>query len=476
MTQFLKTRTSIPRYPFDFLASTPWSTSPSRKAPDACYSRRRLPPSGFPTPARPLLRCRSSVRSSVHRHDVPTHNVSCHLHVSRPWFRLHELYRRFWRRRDSRVRRHRLSRTRRPALGPWPAVLPRQGLSTFNTHDLPRYRFGHRRNDAVSHPRPSLRAPRSMPLSSPRRLHPPPPAAITAWSHVLRHSLRSSRPNFHVQPSHQASLTQLRSILLAHPCQQIRPTLVVPLSPNSQRRLHDQDQPLDQRYSLSVYRRLRHGFRRVFPGAILPHPLSRPHLAALRAWHQHPGALHHHGRLESLGTLPPRTPVHRQMRQRQECLRPQLRALSYPGDATVPTGDLVSLCPVWLRPLRRPPPWHLQHPRGLSQLVAPLPHSQGSVTDPNGRPRHLKSLAPRSFQTLKFSCDLFSAGSPAVPSPSDIPPSLPAFRGLVKDVQQQAYAPGTPPYRPCFSLPSSPSCESPISSPLPPPHLILGGT
>ena len=40
MTQFLKTRTSIPRYPFDFLASTPWSTSPSRKAPDACYSRR----------------------------------------------------------------------------------------------------------------------------------------------------------------------------------------------------------------------------------------------------------------------------------------------------------------------------------------------------------------------------------------------------------------------------------------------------
>ena len=40
MTQFLKTRTSIPRYPFDFLASTPWSTSPSRKAPEACYSRR----------------------------------------------------------------------------------------------------------------------------------------------------------------------------------------------------------------------------------------------------------------------------------------------------------------------------------------------------------------------------------------------------------------------------------------------------
>ena len=446
------------------------------RVPPASVRPSRLPPSGFPTPARPLLRCRSSVRSSVHRHDVPTHNVSCHLHVSRPWFRLHELYRRFWRRRDSRVRRHRLSRTRRPALGPWPAVLPWQGLSTFNTHDLPRYRFGHRRNDAVSHPRPSLRAPRSMPLSSPRRLHPPPPAAITAWSHVLRHSLRSSRPNFHVQPSHHASLTQLRSILLAHSCQQIRPTLVVPLSPNSQRRLHDQDQPLDQRYSLSVYRRLRHGFRRVFPGAILPHPLSRPHLAALRAWHQHPGALHHHGRLESLGTLPPRTPVHRQMRQRQECLRPQLRALSYPGDATVPTGDLVSLCPVWLRPLRRPPPWHLQHPRGLSQLVAPLPHSQGSVTDPNGRPRHLKSLAPRSFPTLKFSCDLFSAGSPAVPSPSDIPPSLPAFRGLVKDVQQQAYAPGTPPYRPCFSLPSCPSCESPISSPLPPPHLILGGT
>ena len=306
MTQFLKTRTSTRHYPFDFLASTPWLTSSSRKAPSiqerppprlppALSRPSQLPPPGFPTPPRPLLRCSASVRSSLRRHDVPTHNFSCHRHVSRPWLRLHEVYRRFWRRRDSWFRRHRLTRTRRPVLSTWPAVLPWQGLSTFNTHDLPQYRFGHRRNDVVT--------PRSMPLSSPRRRHPPPPAAIPAGSHVLRHSLRSSRPHFHVQPSHHASLTQLRSILLPHPWPQIKPTLVVPLSPNLQRRLHDQDQPLDQRHSLSVYRRLRHGFRRVFPGTTFPNPLSRSHLAALRAWHQHSRAPHDHCRLEGLHGL-----------------------------------------------------------------------------------------------------------------------------------------------------------------------------
>lgn len=57
---------------------------------------------------------------------------------------------------------------------------------------LPRYRFGHRRNDVVSHNRPSLRAPSSMPLTSPRRLH---PRAVVSCNNCWE-SCPSSQPVF----------------------------------------------------------------------------------------------------------------------------------------------------------------------------------------------------------------------------------------------------------------------------------------